>query len=707
MKHSCLHIFVSLLTAIALLLSGCADGEVKHAQAEFADTGNANDTWLVYWYLCGTDLESRIGAASMDLQELSRVKLPPNVKVIIQTGGTNQWQSSGIPNNAIARWLYDENGFQQLESLPDADMASSATLSDFVRFGSNIPADHRVFVFWDHGGGSTAGVILDERTQHTLSLDDIRTAFTSVHGSDTAAPAFDVIGFDACLMATIDMTRELHGLSRYMVASEELEPGCGWDYTGWLSALAKNPAISPAGLGKAICDTYLSGCREIGQADQATLSVTDLSKTPQLTEAYHALAVEALQAASRNPQAFFRGFDRGARSAENYGGNTREQGYANMVDLADLAKNSRDILPGSVNKVVNALNQAVVYRVNGQYRPNASGLSCYYSYNNDPQSWQKFASLQAPLEPFKCLYYYILFGQLPSEAGPYLAGSASTELPQTPAEAPMQSAQTAPSVAVHQFFNLQSLENHPVYVDEKDGAAYLTLTPAQMENLTAVHCQFFYFDKKDDILIYLGSDTNIQADWDKGLFRDNFNGTWPALDGHPIYMEITQEEDDYNLYAVPIKLNGEECNLVVAYNYKDEKYHVLGARKGLDTNGLAAKNLIKLKKGDRVTTLHYAMTISGTETDYTQVEVDTFTLGDTVAFQDEAVGEGKYGYYFEFVAPDNQSVWSEMVTYAINKRGEITTSVQGDMFGNPGAEDTPLPNAGDGSGLTPAPQGTL
>ena len=26
---------------------------------------------------------------------------------------------------------------------------------------------------------------------------------------------------------------------KYLVASEELEPGCGWDYTNWLSGLPR------------------------------------------------------------------------------------------------------------------------------------------------------------------------------------------------------------------------------------------------------------------------------------------------------------------------------------------------------------------------------------------------------------------------------------------------------------------------------------
>ena len=146
------------LVPCSLFLTGCGGEKEKSAPivktATFTDEYKAEDTWLVYWYLCGTDLETQGGAASADFQEILNVKLPDNVKVLIQTGGTNQWQNNVVTSGAVERYLYDANGLQRVESLPDADMGDANTLADFVRYGAQIAADHRVFVFWDHGGGS-------------------------------------------------------------------------------------------------------------------------------------------------------------------------------------------------------------------------------------------------------------------------------------------------------------------------------------------------------------------------------------------------------------------------------------------------------------------------------------------------------------------------------------------------------------------------
>ena len=39
-------------------------------------------------------------------------------------------------------------------------------------------------------------------------------------------------------------------------------------------------------------------------------------------------------------------------------------------------------------------------------------------------------------------------------------------------------------------------------------------------------------------MLYLGTDNDMTADWDNGVFYDNFRGVWGAIDGHIVYMEL-------------------------------------------------------------------------------------------------------------------------------------------------------------------------
>ena len=663
---------LTIFFAASLAAAGCTDmAAIEDApppqrtakSATFEDTYKAEDTWLIQWYLCGTDLETKAGAASSDFQELLNVKLPANVKVLIQTGGAEQWHNNVVPSNAVERYLYDSSGLQRIATLPDADMGNVDTLADFVRYGKeNFTADHKVFVFWDHGGGSAVGVCYDERTGNFLSLNDLRNAFTSVYEANADNPPFELIGFDACLMATYDTVNALDGVTRYVTASEEVEPGIGWDYTGWLGAFVNNTAMGGAKLGQTICDSYIDACTKYNLADTATLSVIDLAQLPMLRHSYEAFGLEALRAAHKNPRQFFAHFGRGAAQAENYGGNTRRTGFTNMVDIVDLAKTNKAILPNTADKLIDAVDGAVIYKVNGGYRNRSGGLSGFYSYSGDEGSLAKYVNLESAPASHKLLYYYLIYGQIPADVVPLLENDTLvTPAPEPPAEP-------------QQLFEVSQLEDLPVQLDTNNNA-FVQLTAEQMDLLSSVHCQLAYIDADNDIILYLGSDSDINADWGAGTFTDNFRAVWPMLDGHPVYVEIVEENDGYNLYSIPIKLNGVECNLQVAYVYKDKKYYILGARHGLESNGMSSRELIKLREGDEITTLHYGMTISGDDSDFTQVEVDTFTIGDNPQITDENLGDGNYAYAFEFVSPTAEdSALSSLVLFTVYN-GEISTTV--------------------------------
>lgn len=195
---------LTIAMAFAILLQAISPQSLALAYS-------ATDEWLVYWYLCGSDLESENGSATEDIKEVLQASLPANVKVLIQTGGSKSWQNDSIPNGQIGRYLYSQGELYELEILPDCDMGDGDTLRAFLQYGKdNYPADHRVFVFWDHGGGSANGLCMDERTGSTLSLNDIQDAFAAVHTPDPSNPPFEMVGIDACLMASYDMATVLH-----------------------------------------------------------------------------------------------------------------------------------------------------------------------------------------------------------------------------------------------------------------------------------------------------------------------------------------------------------------------------------------------------------------------------------------------------------------------------------------------------------------
>lgn len=73
-----------------------------------------------------------------------------------------------------------------------------------------------------------------------------------------------MVGFDTCLMATVDVADTFSEFAHYLAASEETEPANGWYYSQWVGALAENTSMDGQELGRIICDTYYAGCEEVG-----------------------------------------------------------------------------------------------------------------------------------------------------------------------------------------------------------------------------------------------------------------------------------------------------------------------------------------------------------------------------------------------------------------------------------------------------------
>ena len=657
-----------LLTgAMTLSLTACADEEVEDVSTDLTtDAGTAADnttdngdialedgSWAVYWYLCGSDLESNGGFATNDLSELMEVELPENVNVVIETGGSAVWQNDLMDADKLQRWLYNSEGLQLVDEQPSASMGEAQTLADFLSFAKeNYPAEKTAVVFWNHGGGSVTGAAFDEIYGYdSLTLDEMYQAFSSVWNPSMEKQPLELIGFDTCLMATVDVAYTFADLAHYLVASEETEPANGWYYSQWVGTLAQNPSMNGEELGKVICDAYYAGCEEVGTQDNTTLSLTDLTKVQTLLDAYDTFGAEALAAACTDP-GFLSQFGRVAAQSENYGGNTKEQGYTNMVDLGHMARQSVGML-GSAQEVLDALDDCVLYQVGGQYRTEATGLSCYYSYNGDVEDFNSYAGLGAGVA-FKYFYSYELTGELDDSGMAYIADMDFEELPEVK--------------------NLLSTDwdGAPLDLDE-DGVSFLTLGPEANDILAGIGFSLSYVDEESDMMLLLGTDNDMNADWDNGVFSDNFRGVWGSIDGNIVYMELSYESEDYNLYAIPVLLNGEEYNLQVVYDFSTDEWNVLGARQGIDNSGMADKELRLLQEGDEITTIWYMSTASGDD-EFEPYTAATVTVTADTAFGEMELPDGSYSMVYEMRDAMDNYAYSEPVTFDCAD-GEIYTTI--------------------------------
>ena len=127
-------------------------------------------TWTIIVYLCGSDLESENGMASMDMEEMERASTGSDVKFVLETGGANSWEN-GVSRRKLERYVICDGKAERVDSLAMANMGESSTLADFLKWGvAEYPAGNMGLVLWNHGSGSINGVCFDENEDYDSLL---------------------------------------------------------------------------------------------------------------------------------------------------------------------------------------------------------------------------------------------------------------------------------------------------------------------------------------------------------------------------------------------------------------------------------------------------------------------------------------------------------------------------------------------------------
>lgn len=190
-----------------------------------------------------------------------------------------------------------------LQNMANPDMGSVTTAKNFINYAAtNFPADKYAFVYWNHGGAvdrSLRGVAWDDTSGNHLSEVDQKAIMN--YGLSQMGQPFELVGFDACLMATAEIYYQYRGLANYMAASEQTEPGAGWDYNA-LSVLKSSPACRGDTLAKSICSKYAALTAPSGS--DWTFSAIDLSYAGQLANAINEFATSARNAGSSYASSF-------------------------------------------------------------------------------------------------------------------------------------------------------------------------------------------------------------------------------------------------------------------------------------------------------------------------------------------------------------------------------------------------------------------
>lgn len=628
----------AVLCLAICMLSGCGGG----GGGSTADTGGTGgiitvpaQKQTVLVYMVGSDLESgyspgqpvptepAAGAASADLEEMMAVGSTDNIKMVVQTGGAQRWANPVISAAANQRWLVKKNSMDLLQTTPtQLNMGDPTTLEEFIEWGvATHPADKYVLILWDHGGGAISDFGVDRNfNSDGLTLPELRQALQGA--KSVTGKTFEVIGYDACLMATVEVAHNMASYANYLVASEETEPGHGWNYTAIMQGLAANTSMDGAALGRSIADSYKVHADSFGTQVRAagetyndeiniTLSVIDLKKITSVTTALAQLAESIDANLLEFGMPAWTSIGQGRAASKAYG-ETKDD-YTDLVDLKDLATRIRANYPAESDAVLAALNQAVVHKVGGTQQTRSGGLSIYLP--------NKFftADSQRQLDESTAYANLDFVPQYQSMITRYTATNTDTTPPVFSAEAVNGNTFTATVVDNESAVD----ETATVVLEEAAPGIFTLLGMLPPDSFT---------------------NSNLQFDWD---------GLWLTLNDQFVACYIIDEDETSALLDIPVRLNGEVVDIFVVLNTTTGGFEILGAWPGIQ-NGVPAKEFLPIKVGDIIVPI--AVQIDGNTGLESEISGTAFTVGASlqIGLTDLPVGSYQVAFWASDLAQNEE-----------------------------------------------------
>ena len=553
------------------------------------------------------------GAASTDIAEMTSDTWSDNITIVIQTGGATRWSNSNVNPNRTQRFVYRKGDLKKVYDEPIERVTDPKTLTSFLNFcKEEYPADHNMLVLWNHGGASF-GYGHDSIYEGMMSLKDIRAGLEGAYKPNKEKPAFDIIGFDACLMSSLEVTHALNGFASYYAVSAETEPGEGWDYAPWLKAMTEDPTMSPAKVGQKIADSYMDYymTQNVNMGwlllQNVTFSVLDANKCEELYNAWCDLSKKQLTDAAKDNSVLAE-IGRCSNKSTHYC--PSEYNVYNTIDLGNYANHMADTYPDESSRIKKLVKEAVIYHRESGSLSDSEGISVY-----TPGSVESFSGLLMCLRYIneicddpatKALYYYKVSGCLTQEMQDYLASLTDDKMKTLDLKPFTEFERAEPKTTENGF---------EIPADDK-----------VREMLQSYNVELAFIDEDAGQIVNYGRDELARLDGEGNLDCE-FDGTWICLDGVPLATEVISSTSSTVEYRSRILYNEKEAYLSFSWDRDAEEFNIDGVRgvAPMDLSGgifnaeflpdpvnylMNSRMNTQLKKGDIITPIYETSPLS-------------------------------------------------------------------------------------------------
>lgn len=302
-------IFVrSLFLKAAWVLCTCSF--LLFIQAKETEIKAPNKSWSILTYMqADNDLAS---FADYNIKAMQTGILDDSAVTMLvqwdQPDNNKTWRYRIVPGGRIE----DESVNAEMGYNPAQEIVDS-----MAWVARKYPADHYGLILWNHGSGvedyrslmlkslnlprqirswmELPGLKYQKKSSYTkdkrgILYDDSQNTCLDNQGLYTAMQAvtknlgkkLDIIGMDACLMAMVEIYYQIRQFADVFVGSQQTEPGEGWNYASWLSALTTNPTMSSLSLATSMVQAYKEQYKYQWNAQDYTLSAIKLDVVDDL-----------------------------------------------------------------------------------------------------------------------------------------------------------------------------------------------------------------------------------------------------------------------------------------------------------------------------------------------------------------------------------------------------------------------------------------
>jgi hypothetical protein len=237
------------------------------------------------------------------------------------------------------------------------------TLIDFVTWSkTNYPADRYALYFWGHGWNWHPGWVMEDDTNlDTLDYHEMKAAIPQLG-------YIDVVGYDGCNMATLEIYKLWQNKATAVSASEEYVGWNGIEYDSVIAQLRANPFMSADEVAVASAQSAIN----LGGERTWSAVAVDSRLAPLLT-ATDQFAVALSNGLAANRKKYDRAF-----------GATRSMWQAPMdKDYYDLANEINvaiidNAIKTKAQAVMNAINSVVLWQAHTNAYADTHGMTIYH-----------------------------------------------------------------------------------------------------------------------------------------------------------------------------------------------------------------------------------------------------------------------------------------------------------------------------------------